>query len=288
LDAGLIGIDPVRLPSDGRAPIYRKGGVAVVGNTGTVTATVSNGQTINCARVRLSRVRVFGDDGNLINAGYTEDLEGGTVTFTDVTGYSQPVTVEHRVEDMAVVSEVNINGELRFTRPLTHVYPVGSVVSSAIMGSEIGSNLFARVSKVFDQATWTNVWSDDVIGTPALATFNNAQYPITTSNAGAVTERWIVRFLSTTTFEVVGENVGNIATGNTATDLTILDPETNQLRLFIPALGWGAGWAVGNVLRINTIDAMLRVWALMTVAQGPSTVARDSWQLLARGNVDTP
>jgi hypothetical protein len=288
LDAGLIGIDPVRLPSDGRAPIYRKGGVAVVGNTGTVTATVSNGQTINCARVRLSRVRVFGDDGNLINTGYTEDLEGGTVTFTDVTGYSQPVTVEHRVEDMAVVSEVNINGELRFTRPLTHVYPVGSVVSSAIMGSEIGSNLFARVSQVFDQSTWTNVWSDDVIGTPALASFNHAQYPITTSNAGAVTERWIVRFLSTTTYELVGENLGNIATGNTATDLTILDPETNQLRLHIPALGWGAGWAVGNVLRINTIDAMLRVWALMTVAQGPSTVARDSWQLLARGSVDTP
>lgn len=288
LDAALIGLDPVRLPSDGRAPIYRKGGVAVVGNTGTITANVSNGQTVNCARVRLSRVRVFGDDGDLVSGGYTADLEGGTVTFADVSGYAQPVTIEHRVEDMAVVSEVDINGELRFTRPLTHVYPVGSVVSSAIMGSEIGSNLFARVSRVFDQATWTNVWSDDVIGSGALASFNHAQYPITTSNAGAVTERWIVRLLSTTTFEVIGENLGNIATGNTATDLVILDPDTGQLRLHIPALGWGAGWAAGNVLRINTIDAMLRVWALMTVAQGPSTVASDSWQLLARGSVDTP
>ena len=24
------------------------------------------------------------------------------------------------------------------------------------------------------------------------------------------------------------------------------------------------GWAAGNVLRINTVDAMLRAWALMT------------------------
>ena len=60
LDAALLGIDPVRLPSDGRVPIFRPGGFAVVGHTGRITASVSNGQTIDCARVRLSRVRVVG------------------------------------------------------------------------------------------------------------------------------------------------------------------------------------------------------------------------------------
>jgi hypothetical protein len=33
-----------------------------------------------------------------------------------VTGYSQPVTIEHRIEDMAVVRDVQINGEISFTR----------------------------------------------------------------------------------------------------------------------------------------------------------------------------
>jgi len=37
-----------------------------------------------------------------------------------VSGYSQPVTIEHRIEDMAVVRDVQINGEISFTRPLTH------------------------------------------------------------------------------------------------------------------------------------------------------------------------
>jgi hypothetical protein len=64
LDADLLGIDPVRLPSDGRVPIFRAGGFAVVGHTGKITATVSNAQTIDCARVRLSRVRVVGYDGS--------------------------------------------------------------------------------------------------------------------------------------------------------------------------------------------------------------------------------
>jgi hypothetical protein len=288
LDAALIGMDPVRLPSDGRVPIFRRGGVAVVGHTGSLSATVSNGQTLNTARVRLSRVRVVGADGNPIHNGYLTNLEAGTVTFADVTGYAQPITLEHRIEDMAVVSEVNINGELTFTRPLTHDYPLGSYVSSAIMGPEIGSNLFARVSRVFDQATWGGVWSDDLVGNAATATFNHAQYPITTSNAGAVSERYVFRFLTTTTFEVIGENLGVVGGGNTAEDYVLLDPVTLQPRLSVPALGWGLGWAQGNVLRVNTVDAILRVWALMTVLQGPATVASDAWQLLARGSVDTP
>ena len=116
LDADLLGIDPVRLPSDGRVPIFRPGGFAVVGHTGRITTSVSNGQTIDCARVRLSRVRVVGHDGVVIHTGYITDLEAGTVTFTNVTGYSQPVTIEHRIEDMAVVRDVQINGEISFTR----------------------------------------------------------------------------------------------------------------------------------------------------------------------------
>jgi hypothetical protein len=285
LNAELLGIDPVRLPSDGRVPIFRPGGFAVVGNTGRITTSVSNGQTINCARVRLSRVRVVGADGAVINTGYTPDLELGTVTFTNVSGYSQPVTIEHRVEDMAVVRDVQINGEISFTRALTHDYPAAdSYVSSAL----IAGDLFARTSAVFDQSTWTGVWADAAIGSPANATFNATTYPITVTNRGALTERWLVRFTGATAFEVSGENVGVIATGNTATDCAPLNPANGAPYFTIPALGWGGGWSVGNALRFNTVGAQFPVWVVRTVQQGPETVADDSFTLLVRGDVDTP
>ena len=292
LDADLLGIDPVRLPSDGRVPIFRPGGFAVVGHTGKITTSVSNGQTINCARVRLSRVRVVGHDGTVIHTGYSADLEAGTVTFSDVTGYSQPVTIEHRVEDMAVVRDVQINGEISFTRPLTHEYPVaspgdptsGSYVSSAL----IAGDLFARVSLVFDQATWNGAWSDALSGSAATATFNNTQYPIRVTNRGAVTERWVVRFTNSTAFEVIGENVGVIATGNTSTDCAPNNPATGVPYFHLPALGWGSGWATGNVLRFNTIGAQFPVWVVRTVQQGPESVPNDNFTLLIRGDVDTP
>ena len=70
------------------------------------------------------------------------DLEAGTVTFSNVTGYSQPVTVEHRIEDMGLVSDAQINGEIRFTRPLSHAYPAGSYVSSALIAGDLKSRVY--------------------------------------------------------------------------------------------------------------------------------------------------
>lgn len=293
LDAALLGIDPVRLPSDGRVPIFRPGGFAVVGHTGRITASVSNGQTIDCARVRLSRVRVVGHNGGLVNTGYVTDLEAGTVTFTDVTGYSQPVTIEHRIEDMAVVRDVQINGEISFTRPLTHAYPLaspgdplsGSFVSSALAAGD----LFARVSKVVDQKTWSALWSDALQGEAATAKFNHAQFPIAVTNRGAVTERWMLRFGGNgTSYDVIGEHVGVIAVGDTSSDCAPVNPATGVPYFTVPWRGWGSGWAAGNVLRVNTIGAELPVWVVRTVQQGPETVTDDAFTLLVRGDVDNP
>lgn len=286
LDADILGLDPVRLPQDGRVVIFRPGGFVVVGHSDVEgPVTVANSDVVNCGRVRLSRVRVIGNDGDVIDTGYTANLDAGTVTFTDVSGYSQPVTVEHRVEDMAVVAEVQITGRLRLTRQLTHDYPVdGSYVASAL----IAGDLRARVSVTFDQQSWSNVWEDAQSGNAATGTFNDIANPIQTVNSGALTERWAVVFTSTTAFNVIGEHVGVIATGNTSTDCSPLNPASGTPYFTIPALGWGTGWSIGNVLRFNTVGAYFPVWIVRTVQQGPETVTDDTFTILIRGDVDAP
>ena len=97
----------------------------MIGHTATVgPLTSTSGQVVDCGRQRLSRVRVLDGNGEVVTADYTADLEAGTVTFGVVTGLVQPVTVEHRIEDMAQVSDVQISGRLTFTRQITHDYPV--------------------------------------------------------------------------------------------------------------------------------------------------------------------
>lgn len=285
LDSSIIGLDPVRLPQDGRVPIFRTGGFAVIGHTGTVgPMTVSAGQTIDCGRVRLSRVRLIGHDGQVIRTGYSANLEAGTVNFTDVSGYSQPVTVEHRIEDMAQISDVQISGRLAFTRQVTHNYPAGAVVSSAL----VAGDLYARAENVFDQATWSSTWSDSVSGGVATGTYNTVLAPIEVTNAGALTERWAIVFTNTTAYSVMGEHVGVIAVGNIATDLAPVNPATGEPYFTLRAAGWGSGWAAGNVLRFNTVGALFPVWVVRTIQQGQETVTDDSFTLLVRGDVDNP
>lgn len=286
LDADILGLDPVRLPQDGRVPIFRKGGFAVLGHTHTSSSmTVTNGQTVDLGRVRLSRVRVLNEAGALITTGYTADLEAGEVTFTSVGSYDQPITIENRIEDMVQVSDVQISGQLAFTRQITHEYPVGSQVSSAL----IANDLKARVSKLFDQATWDGVtWVDNVTGSAATATYNDTSYPAVVTNKGAITERWVLKFTSPTAFQVIGEHVGVIDTGATNIPCAPINHATGTPYFTISELGFGTGWSAGNVIRINTVGAMFPVWVVRTVQQGAESVADDAFTILVRGDVDAP
>ena len=66
------------------------------------------------------------------------------------------------------------------------------------------------------------------------------------------------------------------------------NPATGVPYFRLPALGWGNGWATGNVLRFNTIGSQFPVWVVRTVQQGPESVPDDHFTLLIRGDVDTP
>ena len=292
LDADIIGMDPTRLPSDGRVPVFRNGYYVVVGHTGVLpAATVASGQTMDCARQRLSRVWIVGADGKKIQTGWSADLDAGKVTVTDTAAWAQPVRVYHRIEEMARVADVQINGTLTLTKALSHSFPAGSVVSSALY---VGT-LRARVSHVFDQASWDGVtWADSVTGNGAPAQFNDTSFPVAVTNAGAITERWVLRFATNTTVEVIGEHVGNLGTFPIASDIAPINPNTRTESLAgvpyftIPAGGWGSGWGVQNVLRLNTVGAMQSFACIRTVQPSDAAGTDYSFGLLVRGDVDRP
>lgn len=286
IDAEILGLDPVRLPSDGRVPIYRVGSTIVLGHKGVLgPLTVSNGQTINMARTRLARVRIIGSDGATIHAGYTADLDAGTLTVADTTDWAQPVTIEHVIEQMARLRDVQIDGTLGIVGQLAHEFPVGTVVSSAIDAP----TLRARVSQFFDQGTWDGItWSDSIIGNPAPATYNDTLAPVELTNNGALTERFALRFTNSTTFECVGEHVGFIGTGSINTDFAPVNAVGNAPYFTLRALGWGSGWAAGNVLFVHTVGAIYPFACIRTVQMGEPSGTDYTFELLLRGDVDRP
>ena len=285
LDADIIGLDPVRLPPDGRVPIYRVGSYVVIGHTGVVpAATYAANQTINCARTRLSRVYLVGADGQLIQGGYTVNLDAGTVTVTDVAGWVQPVTIKHRIEQMARVADVQVNGTMKLTKQLAHEFPVGSVVSSAIMAG----NLRARALPVFDQQSWDGVtWSDITVGNPAPSSYNDGAFPVVVTNAGAITERFALRVLAGgVDVEVIGEHVGNLGTFSRNTEIAPINPVSGAPYFRLPAAGWGSGWAAGNVLFLSTVGAFYPLALIRAVQPGQATGTDYAFEITERGDVD--
>ena len=105
---------------------------------------------------------------------YSTDLEAGTVTFTNVSGYSQPVTIEAPHRGHGRGADVQISGEISFTRALTHEFPLGSHVSSA----PVASDLFALCESGVRPVDVERRVVDALSGSSATATFNNTQYPI--------------------------------------------------------------------------------------------------------------
>lgn len=289
------GIDPAPFEySAGRVAWVRKNDALLLHSTQSMApAAVSNGQTVNTGRTALARLRVIGNSGVVhatfisgqpapVGVGCTADLAAGTVTFSDVSGYSQPVTVEHRIEEL--IGCASVTGDtLGFNRPLARAFPAGTRVSSLL---RLGDLKGRATNVAFAQTAWTDVWSDTVIGGSPAADFDVAGHPIECTNEGAVTERWYVRFTNTTSFQVVGEQLGVIGTGGIGADYAPINPATGAPYFTLRSLGWGAGWSAGNVFRFNTQGANVPIWVGRCVA--PSVPSGDdSVTLQLRGYVNT-
>lgn len=289
LDSTILGLDPVRLPSDGRVPIFRTGDVAVIHYLSRMELSnpATPGATYVLGEENLAEGWVVDANGKKApTQAYSIDLVLGRITLaadlnTTALELVEPLSVVFRVEDLVLLSDVQINGELSLTAPLSRNYPLGSYVSSALLFGDIN----ARVTNVFDQNTWSGAWSDALIGSQATAQYNVIDYPIEVTNEGAVTERWRLNFTSATAFQIIGENLGVIATGTTTADVQVINQLTGLPYFTMRKEGFGSGWATGNQIRFNTIGSTPPIWITRTVLPG-ATLEGDSFMLQLRGDVD--
>lgn len=289
----VIGLSSVRLPSDGRVPAFKPGQTVLIHHTAKHSITAPQaGQVVPFGRTRIAGIEVRDSKGAAVDsAWYAVDLALGRLTFSDplnLATYTLPIVISERVEDRRLVVQPQITGEIEINTALTHDYPAGEAMISAALrlGEANGSlDLQARSVNLFDQAAWTGVWSDIPIGSAAPGTFNDTDYPLLVANADAITERWAIRFTSSTTFEVMGETVGTITSGATTSDCAPVNPRTGRPYFTIPRAGWGSGWSTNNVVRFNTVGGLAPIWMVRTTLPGTPEGVVDSTRFQVIGNV---
>lgn len=288
LDSEILGLSATRLPPDGRVPIFRVGDIGVIASSKKqeLPSHVA-GQMYQLDDARISWCEL--EDSNGVKVPYdmyVVDYDYGRVTLSGdfaLNSLVAPISAAYRYQDMGLINDVQINGQITLTKPVTHNYDAdNSIVGSAL----VVGDMFSRYTSKFAQSTWNNAWADTAIGAPMSANYNDALYPISVTNKGAIQERWAIVFTDTTNFRIIGEVSGQIGTGNVNADCAPINPVTSKPYFQVKKEGWGAGWANGNVLRFNTIAAMYPIWCIRTVKQSEPTVLSDNFQIMYRGDID--
>lgn len=296
LDATLIGLDPVRLPADGRVPIYREGEVLVIHHTAeTNIGSPSAGQVVTLARDHQADIEVVDANGVALDpAAFTANRELGRVTFADPLALNDvegsplvpPLRVRDRVEHMTVCNEVQISGALGINSPVPWDLPAGeTLVSSAV----VWGDLQARLYRWFTQQTWSTSapnWSDTPTAGGTTAQYDQLNYPPIVTNFGSIAGRWALVFTGSSSFQVVEQQLGIIAVGSTGSDCAPINPATGTPYFVIRAAGWGSGWSAGNAVRFNTDACLGPLWICRTVLAGQGTVQDDTFKLQVRGDAD--
>lgn len=285
-------LDTVRLPASKSFPLVRIGDQVIIHHP--MNETLPNPAvaetTYTLDRANVDQIWLESADGTRIpTTKYTVNLVSGSVTMAaglDLSGYQQPLKAWTSIHTEALATNVNTDTRtVRLSRGLRHAYPG----QTAYLSSQVPcGDLSASITVPFSQQAWTSVWQETRIGDAITPQFNESVYPIVVSNDGAITERWRMQFTGTTTVNVIGENVGQIATSVSITGVIApINPYTSQPYFTIPAGGWGAGWVNGNLLRFNTQGADYPLWAVRVVqpsdhAEGVS----DRFRLTLLGDVD--
>lgn len=261
LDSSLIGLDPVRLPTDGRVPFVRSGDSIAITELKTMELPTNEpNDSFDLDYERLSDVAVIDSEGEKVDSEYIDvDLDAGTLAFNgtfDISLYTAPFTAKYRIMDIALVIEASVSGAVTLSTVITHDYTTNAVFSSMLLANDMQ----ARAYNVFSQKSWTSVFSDTLIGDAATSQLQVTANPIVVTNRDSLEERWALVFTSSTSFRIIGETVGEIGTGTTSTLTSPINPMTGYPYFTIPVAAWGIGWSANNVVRFNTESAKHPVW----------------------------
>jgi hypothetical protein len=298
VDPEILGLSTVRLPPNGRVPMFRPGDFVMLMHTAETTGTPaldndSGKYVLDLGRERVSWVRVTDAAGEAVTDGYTLERAAGLLKFDAIAGLATPLTVRHTISDLVVAREVRLPGYLAVNLPLTHTYPAGETLVASCL--PLGDRR-ARVSAYWDQKTWDQSWKDYPVGEESLGNLNLVAHPIQVTNLGCITERWAVVWQTNGNVNVYGEEVGLVYSGAFTSDIAPLNPHAldhngQAVPYFVlPAAANGGGFTGGNVFRFNTVAAQCGFWIAGALQQSPIPLddAIDGCELRLVCNVNNP
>lgn len=283
-----FGFDVSKLPNNGNADIFHVNEVVAIQYKERTTQTsLANNQVLNVL-VDADFVDIVDNDGLTLysptDSNYAYDKITGELTIkSGISAFTPPYVVTALHSERRLVVDKNGN-ELTLVYPLRRTYPIGSIVSSCLV--------FGDLQALSTDRRTVSAWKNDFDDRPretnttsnGSANFNTVQFPIELVNSGATNQRWAIVFTSTTSFRVIGDKVGTVYSGDTSTDLVVINPLTLTPFWTLRKGAFGAGLNPGEAFIFQTIAASKPTVLSRAVSPGHSDTVNDSTTLSFFGN----
>lgn len=278
------GFDTSTLPNNGTVPIFHTfNPINVQNRERTSAATLASGQTITVL-ADADFIDIVDSTGaslwSVTDDSYSYDAVTGDITINaGISAFSPPFIITAIQSELALIDEID-NNTLSLLTPLSRAYPAGATVSSVqVLGDFQGQTKDERTV-----AAWQNNFGDT--GAAASSAINTTQYPIELTNIGAIAQRWAIVFTSTTAYNVIGESIGNIYSGDTLNDCAPINSFAGAPYFILRKEAFGAGLNPGEAFLFETLAASKPTMVTRSVSPGHSEIVRDNSTLSFRGNKD--
>lgn len=278
------GFDTSKLPGGGTVAIFHTfNPVSVQNRERTAAASLTSGQTITVL-ADADFIDIVDSLGaslwSVTNDNYSYDAVTGDITINaGISAFSPPFIITAIQSELALIDAIDSNSMSLLT-PLNRAYPAGATVSSV----QVLGDFQAQTKDERTLAAWQNNFGD--FGAAASSAINTTQYPIELTNIGAIAQRWAIVFTSTTAYNVIGESVGNIYSGDTLNDCAPINSFAGAPYFILRADAFGAGLNPGEAFLFETLAASKPTMVTRSVSPGHSEIVRDNSTLSFRGNKD--
>ena len=278
------GFDTSTLPNNGTVPIFHTFNTVSVQNRARTTATsLTTGQTINVL-ADADFIDIVDSTGaslwSVNDDNYSYNSDTGALTINaGASTFAPPFIITAIQSELALINAMQGN-EISLLTPLSRAYPAGATLSSV----QVLGDFQAQTKDERTLAAWQNNFAD--FGSGASSAINTTQYPIEVTNIGAIAQRWAIVFTSTTAYNVIGEFVGNIYSGDTLSDCAPINSFAGAPYFVLRKEAFGAGLNPGEAFLFETLAASKPTIVTRSVSPGHSEIVRDNSTLSFRGNKD--
>lgn len=278
------GFDTSKLPGGGLVRIFHPfNTLAIQNRSRTTAATLANAQVVNVL-ADADFIDIVDSTGaslySATDANYSYDKATGSITVNaGISAFTGPFIITAIQSELGLINAIDGN-KLSLLTPLTRAYPAGSAVSSV----QVLGDFQAQTKDERTLAAWQNNFAD--FGAGASSAINTTQYPIELTNIGAIAQRWAIVFTSTTAYNVIGELVGNIYSGDTLNDCSPINSFAGAPYFILRKEAFGAGLNPGEAFLFETLTASKPIMVARSVSPGHSEIKRDNSTLSFRGNKD--